>query len=273
MKHLSLFVTFLAITFFATSGLMAQNLVTQQAPLPCLNKTFSIVANMVRDSLGMPNTTEAEIQAAVDSLNKDFEPICVKFEVCEFRFVNNFQYDDIEDTDELNEMFAFYNQERRINMYLISGIPEPFCGMATLNGITMAHDSKPGIAIVKGDCLLAPSRTLSHEIGHFFGLLHTFEGSDGPNPELVDGSNCATAGDLICDTPADPYVAGDSQAQYVDPTLCRFIRQIKDSNDDWFVPDVGNIMSYYQAECACGFTYEQLLTMANNYSNSDRDNW
>lgn len=36
-------------------------------------------------------------------------------------------------------------------------------------------------------------RTLTHELGHFFNLDHTFES--------CDGSNCATSGDLICDTP------------------------------------------------------------------------
>jgi hypothetical protein len=37
-------------------------------------------------------------------------------------------------------------------------------------------------------------RTLTHELGHFFNLDHTFASCDGPN--------CATSGDLICDTPS-----------------------------------------------------------------------
>jgi hypothetical protein len=37
-------------------------------------------------------------------------------------------------------------------------------------------------------------RTLTHELGHFFNLNHTFDG--------CDGSNCATSGDFVCDTPA-----------------------------------------------------------------------
>ncbi|MES2412033.1 MAG: zinc-dependent metalloprotease [Bacteroidota bacterium] len=36
-------------------------------------------------------------------------------------------------------------------------------------------------------------RTLTHELGHFFNLDHTFDGCDGPN--------CATSGDRVCDTP------------------------------------------------------------------------
>ena len=37
-------------------------------------------------------------------------------------------------------------------------------------------------------------RTLTHELGHYFNLDHTFNGCDGPN--------CATSGDTVCDTPA-----------------------------------------------------------------------
>jgi hypothetical protein len=66
--------------------------------------------------------------------------------------------------------------------------------------------------------------TLAHELGHFFSLPHPFMGwetSDGFGPgdagwpiapvispdgqptERVNGSNCSTAGDEICDTPPD----------------------------------------------------------------------
>jgi hypothetical protein len=37
-------------------------------------------------------------------------------------------------------------------------------------------------------------RTLTHELGHFFNLNHTFQG--------CDGANCATSGDRVCDTPS-----------------------------------------------------------------------
>ena len=38
-------------------------------------------------------------------------------------------------------------------------------------------------------------RTLTHELGHFFNLDHTFNG-------CTTASNCATSGDKVCDTPA-----------------------------------------------------------------------
>jgi len=257
MKQLAFFVIFFAFNMlFSTNG-AAQGILTKQAPLPCLDRTFTIVAHVVRDTFGEPNITPEEILAAVDSMNLDFAPICVNFEICAFKDIPNFQYDDLEDGDELNEMFAYYNDEKRINMYFVSSSAEPFCGVATLGG----------------DCMAEGTNTLSHEMGHYFGLLHTFEGAGMPGSELVDGSNCTTAGDLVCDTPADPYMENDPVDQYVNQEMCRFILPAKDANDDWFVPDVGNIMSYYQSSCSCGFTHGQYLRMAATYLNSDRDNW
>lgn len=44
-------------------------------------------------------------------------------------------------------------------------------------------------------------RTGTHEVGHYFGLWHTFDYSG--NCDGSDTSNCLTAGDYVCDTPAD----------------------------------------------------------------------
>jgi len=109
--------------------------------------------------------------------------------------------------------------------------------------------------------------TLTHEMGHMFGLLHTFEGN---GIELVNGSNCETEGDLICDTPADPFVEGDDMSLYIGED-CEFISIKLDSNFQYYQPDVGNIMSYYP--CSCGFTRGQYLKMAETFLNSDPKMW
>ncbi len=46
------------------------------------------------------------------------------------------------------------------------------------------------------------NRLIPHELGHIFNLIHTFDTSRGY--EQVSGGNCKSAGDLVCDTPADP---------------------------------------------------------------------
>jgi len=274
MKYLKSFVILMAISFiFSTSG-VAQGILTTQAPLPCIDKEFTIVAHIVRDTFGNPNLTEEALAEAIDSLNADFAPICASFNVCEIRYIPNFQYDVLNDDEERAEMAAYYNVKERINMYFVTGADSPYCGVATLSGITQNDDVNPMITILKGDCMAPGSKTISHEMGHFFSLLHTFDGPPTGTQELVDGSNCTTTGDMICDTPADPYLEGTAAEDYVDPTNdCRFINMSKDGNGDWYVPDVGNIMSYYQSSCACGFTYGQYKRMADTYLNSDRSNW
>ncbi|MCB0697457.1 MAG: zinc-dependent metalloprotease, partial [Chitinophagaceae bacterium] len=49
----------------------------------------------------------------------------------------------------------------------------------------------------------AGNYTLPHELGHAFGLYHTFEG-DGTGSTCPTNSSCSTQGDLVCDT--EPHV-------------------------------------------------------------------
>ncbi len=243
-----------------------QDLRTFEDPLPCIDKTFTIVAHIVRDTFGNPNVTEAAITSSLDALNNRFEPICVSFEICEFRYIDNFQYDNLDAVGgpEWAEMQVKYHLGNRINIFYIFDFEsddDNACGFAGLGQITTLQS---GGIVLKKDCLGA----ITHEMGHYFGLSHTFEGS---GDELVDGSNCDTAGDGICDTPADPYVTNDPITDYVQD--CRFINMKLDANGMFYAPDVGNTMSYYPSECECGFTDGQLLRMANTFLNSSNKMW
>ena len=48
---------------------------------------------------------------------------------------------------------------------------------------------------------------ITHEMGHAFGLYHTFEGDDGNNDGIADqcpvNTSCSSQGDMVCDT--DPH--------------------------------------------------------------------
>lgn len=104
------------------------------------------------------------------------------------------------------------------------------------------------------------NKSFSHELGHYLGLYHTFETRNGT--ELVTrgaGSNCETAGDLVCDTPADPY--SSIPAASADRTLCgtaNFTGVYKDANGDTYKPDLKNLMTYYGQDCRLGFTDGQI---------------
>jgi hypothetical protein len=77
-------------------------------------------------------------------------------------------------------------------------------GGSPSNGMTVVVDNNAFGATMSGSpssCTgyvpTAPynlGRTLTHELGHFFNLYHTFQS--------CDGSNCATSGDRVCDTPS-----------------------------------------------------------------------
>lgn len=108
------------------------------------------------------------------------------------------------------------------------------------------------------------NRLVPHELGHNFNLIHTFgqnsgNGSlgTGVTTELVTrgtGANCTTDGDLICDTPADPYnMAGAvftnlNGCLHYDPNSTA-----RDQNGHAYVPSTTNIMSYY-GSCTHDFT-------------------
>lgn len=275
MKTLLRFVIFLL--FFVPQYTFGQNidsrLNTRQAPLPCVDKTFSIVAHIVRDSFGEPNILEDDILAAIIGLNDAFEPICIDFEVCEFRFIDNFQYDFIRETNfdnnDWDEMQNQFNIDRRINMYFVTGFNfmDLRCGFSTFSGITQIDT---GGVVIQKDCLEPGSQTIAHNVGHYFGLYRTFEGTPG---ELVDGSNALIAGDSIADTPADPYIITDPIEDYIDVENCRFIDTGQDANQEYFAPHVGNIMSYYPDPCRCSFSHEQYLKMANTFLNSEDKTW
>jgi len=82
-------------------------------------------------------------------------------------------------------------------------------------------------------------RTTTHEVGHYLGLLHTFEGGCG-------GGGCSTSGDLICDTNAE------SSSNYGCAT----------SSISCGSPDpVRNYMDYSDDTCMTGFTADQANRM------------
>jgi hypothetical protein len=96
----------------------------------------------------------------------------------------------------------------------------------------------------------------SHEVGHYFGLFHTHETSFGV--ECVERINCGFAGDLLCDTAADPLLAG-----LVSPPLCTYSGTALDPCGSGlpYTPPTTNLMSYADAACINMFTTEQLSVM------------
>jgi hypothetical protein len=232
-----------------------QQKVNLYVPDKCLNKTLSVTAHIISDSLGNYGLSAADVTTAIQGLNPLFSPICLSFEVCTVNFIKNYKYNDFLQPDEEAELINLYSIPNTINMYFAKGV-QPSPGNY-VGGYAYLPGGEDFIMISKGSLGSIP-----HEMGHFLGLLHTFETSNGL--ELANGTNCLTAGDLVCDTPADPGLGN-----YPAPN-CNLFPGATDPNGDWYVPDIGNIMSYYGEDCKCGFTVQQYNRMALMYLTSNR---
>lgn len=96
-----------------------------------------------------------------------------------------------------------------------------------------------------------------HLIGQYLSLYPTH----GPNnatmtAELVDGSNCATTGDEICDTPADPRLNRPGAM-----SGCTYVGTFQDANQQSYQPNTTNFMSYASGTCRDHFTPMQQARM------------
>jgi len=149
-------------------------------------------------------------------------------------------------SDEANALRQIDPVAGSVNIWFVPICPD-FCGRASY-----PYSSVQGI-IVENDCVASSwnDSTFSHEVGHYFHLFHTHETFYGA--ECVDGSNCPTAGDLICDTSADPNLSG------LVTSSCVYKGTATDTcHSDPYSPPVHNMMSYSQKLCRDFFTSEQL---------------
>ena len=223
----------------------------------CYKKTMSLSIHILLDTLGQKNITDAAIQTAIANLNSLFSPSCASFEICETFIHPNVRNDKVRKGIEDVEIATMYNTKNTINIYFVqefTGGENP-CGFAPLGSVTtpIYTASRDAIFILKS-CVAG--KTIPHEFGHYFGLYHTFETSFGT--ELSNASNCAIAGDLICDTPGDPYPTGTMASN------CNLTPGVKDANGEYYTPDACNIMSYYNTPCdGFKFTTGQFNRMLN----------
>ena len=220
-------------------------------PNTCLNKTLSVTGLIVADSLGNYGITPAGIDALLQAIEPYFEPICVDFELCTVKYIQNYKYDNFVRPIDQDEFMTQYAIPNTINVGFVN---ELFIDFGASASGYAALPGGPDIIMMENS---AGSGVFLHEMGHYFGLYHTFETDFGM--ELANGSNCLTTGDLLCDTPADP------QGGNTPPPDCNLSPPMQDPNGDWYVPDISNIMSYYNF-CDCGqFTPDQYNRMAQQW--------
>jgi hypothetical protein len=220
-----------------------------------IGKNISLSLHLLADSLGEVNINISDIQVSVDALNTHFGKIGISFTICKVDTIPHHKYNDLQMGKNEQEIESIFYDKNYINLYYVDditnkgGAVEKPAGYAPLGGLSVPSDviGRDAIYIKKG---VNMDGVHLHEVGHYFGLVHTFSTSNGV--ELADGSNCATAGDKICDTAADPYPKGNLDAQ-----KCILVPAEKDFQGNYYNPPVCNIMSYYNPTCEQGFTCGQ----------------
>ncbi|MBI3518372.1 MAG: hypothetical protein HY062_03315 [Bacteroidetes bacterium] len=210
----------------------------------CLNRELSLVFHIVLDSMGNPGVTITQIDTCVAKLNRVWKPICISFKKCSLNYVPDYNYNQWRNIYDEPTFSSNYYVDKTIDIVLVDTILLP-AGAA-------------GYADKMGHIVLSKSSVTKvvpiHEMGHLFGLPHTFETAAGN--ELVKRTNCYSSGDGFCDTEADPYPSGKVPGAH-----CDFQPGPKDANNDYYTPPLDNYMTYFKP-CVCRFTQEQYNFMA-----------
>lgn len=221
--------------------------------------------HIIKSSTGL-QADEPAILQSIKVVNNRFRPLGMQFVVCKsFHYIQSDELSSLDNASESDQLITAYNNAQTIDIFYVNDVTYwNVCGFASVGW------SVDGYIVMKKGC--ENNGSLEHEMGHYFNLMHTHETAYGA--ELVNGSNCATAGDLICDTPADPNLQYEVLAyncKYGNTTL-------RDANGELYKPLEDNIMSYASGACTKGFTPQQVARMrlfydqvvVNKYSCTDK---
>jgi predicted Zn-dependent protease len=140
-----------------------------------------------------------------------------------------FRFSKMHDTGDTCSLYLVDNDEHLCENYACS---------RTLGFANILQTSTNNVVMDK--FFVDDYKTLVHEFGHYFGLYHTAETYFGV--EKVNGENCHTAGDRVCDTPADP---GELYNVYVNYSNCEMKGFKEEGSGLEYRPIVQNYMSYY----------------------------
>lgn len=219
----------------------AESWANQRSPM-AVNQLIRVYFHIVRNSNGsQPGATLADIESEFATLIADYAPDNICFAMVGLDFIDNTTMNQSLDPDNAGDealllpflvpncINIFYHQALGSYGGNAYSIPNTYCSVINGN-IGLWH-------------------TISHEVGHCLGLLHTFE--TGFGEEYITGLFCSSSGDKVCDTPADPY----SEAACFTANNCTYTGSCQDPTGATdYSPPYQNIMSYWGVE-GCTLTH------------------
>ena len=216
------------------------------------------------------------IEGAITQLNVDFEGTNISFELAGFDYTDLSVYawhnayvsgqvcfptNQVQITQLSDD--TSWDMSEYCNIYVIPKMCSTILGFAYVGyGPNNADDGTWVLTETFGTGTwphLNPSynenETLTHEIGHYCGLFHVFQGIGGGNPNCGCGCNlgpCEYTGDYVCDTPP-------TKASTACPNGLGFPCV---ANNYWGVPfSANNHMDYSPQSCRDEFTPNQIERM------------
>lgn len=232
-----------------------------------------VTIHVIRSSNGGGGFNETQAYLTICDLNNRMASAGMFFYVPEpVNYINNDDYYAATDYSPLFTMIDQNNVPRTVNIYYTNLATLGLCGFAFYPNSGPGGFQNDGAVVMSFACSQPTGTTLTHEIGHFFNLPHTFDfTSDDPistSAERVTrnftevfprlNANCNMEGDGFCDTPAD----------FIDTRWsCPNGRVQLDLNGDRFRPDSSYYMSYSNDLCMSRFSAQQITAMRNTLIN------
>lgn len=212
---------------------------------------YVVIAPTVCKLNNRPVVSERTVQSHVAYLNKVFGATRISFVMNPIRWETDSDNCEVFYERESSVTLRRYSESDKIAVFYsrnIYGGSFSIGGYANLSGVVV-NASSYGMADI-----------LAHELGHSFGLDHPHSCYHGKETK----TNCSTAGDQLCDTPADPGPKGVNGLDYCsDRTTkngqCTVNRCQSISCPGGEKPLFRNLMSYYH--CGADLTPDQIATV------------
>ncbi len=226
-------------------------------PIKFMQLRWTVVQNT--SSGASSNISQARIDQLMAEVNADFLPFRIQFCADPANFVTDDAMYQLNVGAEDGTLKTTYGitPNQLINIYVVGDIINPSAGgyarfpYDPLGGFNI----RGGVVLGRGNMFVG-THTLAHELGHTFGLFHTFRGVDEvpactncyEGRDLASGasSGADTEGDWCSDTnphPTNANICGDNGTDGCAPNL------------PWLNSPVNNHMSY--SFCTSQFTPQQ----------------
>ena len=207
-----------------------------------ISSSVPIRVHIIKNRKGLAGVVTSNIKNSVSLANSYFKNAGLFFFIDSINYIDDYNYAFITYDKLRKELLTKYLVSSRINLFFVDSIK---LGNERVYGFTHFPNVRDS-NIIYLDKNYASGTSLTTMLGHFMGLLSTHEYRGGQ--EQRDEQNCATSGDFICDTRADPGLFN----QVIDS--CNYIGTMRDNHGKYFIPSVANVMSDSPDKCKCILT-------------------